>query len=180
MGIFKQRTAALVAAGFLSFVPLALAASGADVEYPEGFRLFDHVKSMLVEPGFIFNGEDLGAQVPGLHHIYADRRAMEGYRSLNAAGPGEVIFKDRSRIVFDLWQPAEVVSGGKAIIEHSRLAVAVMEKDSRLYATSGGWGFQVFDPITKNPLLDAPAQAACFNCHKAAANSDFVFSRFRD
>jgi hypothetical protein len=38
----------------------------------------------------------------------------------------------------DLWQTAEVFSGGKAIVEHQRLAVAVMEKDARRYASTGG------------------------------------------
>jgi hypothetical protein len=180
MDLFKKGFAAVVVTGVLSAVPYALASSGDGVEYPEGFRLFDHVGSMIVEPGFMFNGEDLGSQVPGLHHIYGDTRAMEGYRDLNAGDPGQVVFKDKSRIVFDLWQTADVFAGGKAVVEHQRLAVAVMEKDSKQYGSTGGWGFQLFDPATKKPLLDAPAQTACFNCHIAAASSDFVFSRLRD
>lgn len=179
MSLFRKVAAALTAVFVVSIVPYALA-MGNNVEYPNGFRVFDHVKSMIVEPGFIFNGVDLGAQVPGLHHIYANKKAIEGYRALNAAGPGNVTFKEGSVMVFDLWQTADVVSGGKVVVENARLAVAVMEKNSLKYAATGGWGFQVFDPVTKKPLLDAGAQAACFSCHTAAAGSDFVFSRLRD
>jgi Cytochrome P460 len=180
MSSFTKGMAAFIVAGVLSGASYSLASSNDGVDYPEGFRLFDHVGSMIVEPGFIFNGQDLGSQVPGLHHIYADKRAMAGYRELNAAGPGPVIFKDGSRIVFDLWQTQDVVSGGSAIVERARLAVAVMEKDSSRYGATGGWGFQVFDPATKTPLLDSRGQAGCFSCHTSAAGSDFVFSRLRD
>jgi hypothetical protein len=174
---FKKTAVAVAAAAAVGGLPAALAAD-TGVEYPEGFRQFDHVKSMIVEPGFIFNGQDLGAQVPGLHHIYGNKKAMEGYRDLNGARPGRVIFKDGSVIVFDLLEEVRTVPN--VILEGARRAVVVMEKDSRRYATTGGWGFQVFDPVTKNPLLDAAAQPACFDCHTAVTNSDFVFSRLRD
>lgn len=174
---FRKAAAAGVAAAAFVALPVSLAADNG-VEYPEGFRLFDHVKSMIVEPGFIFNGQDLGAQVPGLHHIYANKKAMEGYRDLNGARPGRVIFKDGSVIVFDLLQDVRTISN--VIFEGDRLAVVVMEKDTKRYASTGGWGFQVFDPVSKNPMLDAAAQAACFDCHTVTANSDFVFSRLRD
>lgn len=180
MCLIKKKMAALVAIAVLSVVPYALALDNGGVRYPEGFRLFAHVKSMIVEPGFIFNGEDLGAAVPGLHHIYGNKKAMEGYRALNAAGPDPVVFEEGSKIVFDLWQTAEVQSGGTAVVEDKRLAVAVIEKNQERYADTGGWGFQVFDAVTKKPLLDAKAQASCFQCHTLAAGSDFVFSRLRD
>jgi len=180
MRLFKKGMAAFVAACVLSVVSYALALDNGGVRYPEGFRLFDHVKSMIVEPGFIFNGQDLGSQVPGLHHIYGNKKAMEGYRALKAAGPDQVVFEEGSKIVFDLWQTADVVSGGTAVVENKRLAVAVMEKDQVRFAATGGWGFQVFDAVTKKPLLDANAQANCFQCHTLAAGSDFVLSRLRD
>lgn len=161
---------------------LAAGIAGAEVDYPEGFRLYTHVTTGIVTPGFTVNGVDLGAQVPGLHNIYANRPALRGYRALAAARPGRQTFNDGSVIVFDLWQPGVLEAGsGSFTFQKQRLAVAVMEKNARKYAATGGWGFQVFDPVTKNPLLDAAAQKQCFACHEAgAAGSDFVFSKISD
>ncbi|GJQ21000.1 MAG: hypothetical protein HBSIN02_13550 [Bacteroidia bacterium] len=54
----------------------------------------------------------------------------------------------------------------------------VMVKDSALFASTGGWGFEEFDRNSKsdrNVHHDAPQQ--CFNCH--SAERDLVFSTFR-
>lgn len=170
---------AIAAACVLAAAPFALAVSD-DVDYPDGFRTFTHVTTGIVTPGFIFNGVDLGAQVPGLHNIYANKKAMRGYRELAAERPG-TMFKDGSVIVFDLWEPGTLESGtGSFTFQKTRIAVAVMEKDHKKYASTGGWGFQIFDPATKNPLLDAAAQAQCFACHQITPDTDFVFSKFSD
>jgi hypothetical protein len=161
------RVAALACIASLA-IPVAAGDDG--VRYPEGFRLFDHVKSMIIEAG-----HPLFEAVGGLHHLYANKRAMDGYAAIEAAN-GTVRFKDRSVIVFDLLQD---VRGGNAIVEGARKAVIVMEKDDKAYADTGGWGFQVFDPANRTPLLDKAAQAQCFACHQAAASTDFVFSRLR-
>jgi len=181
MSCLKKSLVVLGAIAACSTASVSLASKDAVVEYPEGFRTFDHVNSAIVEPGFIFNGVDLGAQVPGLHHIYANKKAMRGYRELNVAEPGTVVFKDGSVIVFDLLQTETVTSGtGTATFAGDRLAVIVMEKDSKRYAATGGWGFEVFDPVTKNPALTPADQADCFACHQLVSDSDFVFSRLHD
>ena len=98
-----------------------------------------------------------------------------------AARPGHQTFNNGSVIVFDLWEPGVVESGtGSFTFQKARLAVAVMEKDAKKYAATGGWGFQVFDPVTKNPLLDADAQAKCFACHAITPITDYVFSKISD
>jgi hypothetical protein len=140
-----------------------------EVAYPDGFRLSAHVKSMIIE-----EGHPLFDLVGGLHHIYANKKALDGYQGLNNGS--SATFKNGSVIVLDLLQD---VRGGNAITEGERKAVIVMEKDLKAYADTGGWGFQVFDPVTKAPLLDKAAQAGCFGCHQGAAASDFVFSRLR-
>jgi len=153
-------------------------ATDAEVGYPEGFRSFAHVTTGIVTPGFIFNGVDLGAQVPGLHNIYANRPAWQGYRRLAGAESGKREFNDGSVIVFDLWQPGVLESGtGSFSFQSKRLAVAVMEKDSKKYASTGGWGFQVFDAANQTPLLGAAAQQQCFACHQITPGTDFVFSK---
>ncbi len=53
--------------------------------------------------------------------------------------------------------------------------VQIMVKDSRKYASSGGWGFAQFDD--GKPAAES-VQATCLGCHSAARARDFVFSRY--
>lgn len=178
MNYLKFRIFAIVATVVLTVISFAVAAEHS-VPYPENFRTFTHVTTGIVTPGFIFNGVDLGAVVPGLHNIYANRKAMRGYHDL--ATQDKTVFKDGSVIAFDLWETGSLTSGdGSFTFQQARLAVAVMEKDDKKYASTGGWGFQVFDPATKAALLDADAQAQCFACHAITPDTDFVFSTFSD
>lgn len=172
----------LVAVAALGAGALATVHAGdRELEFPEGFRLFSHVTTGIVTPGFVFNGVDLGAQVPGLHNIYANRPALQGYRRIAGTEPGKAEFNDGSVLVFDLWQPGSLTSGsGSFTFQNKRLAVAVMEKNSKKYASTGGWGFQVFDPATKAALLTPAAAQQCFACHLATPNTDFVFSKISD
>ena len=184
MNSLKAGITAVAAACTLAAASLAFADHDDDgVEYPEAFRSFTHVTTGIVTPGFTMNvnGEDvdLGAQVPGLHNIYANRRAMIGYRQLAAARPTR--FPEGAVIAFDLWEPGVLNSGtGSFTFQKQRLAVAVMEKNRQKYYATGGWGFQVFDPVTQKPLLKPADQEACFACHEALTEkgADFVFSRF--
>jgi hypothetical protein len=51
-----------------------------------------------------------------------------------------------------------------------------MVKDSKRYATTGGWGYAQFDKDGK-PAAEAPL-ATCFPCHQAIKARDFVFTRY--
>lgn len=141
MNFAKALTAAVAVAALAS----TFAAQADEVRYPKDFRLYTHVTTGIVTPGFMFNGVDLGAAVPGLHNIHANRPALQGYRSLTESGAAR--FNNGSVIAFDLWEPGVLASGtGTFTYQKQRLAVAVMEKDAKKYATTGGWGFQVFTP----------------------------------
>lgn len=52
-----------------------------------------------------------------------------------------------------------------------------MVKDSKKYATTGGWGFAQFDKDGK-PSADAAKLGTCFPCHEPARARDFVFTRY--
>lgn len=136
----------------------------ATVPFPTGYRSWQHVKSMIVEPGHALAG-----LVEGTHHIYANERALAGYRQRP--------FRDGAVIVFDL---LETQRGGNAVVEGPRKAVIVMRKDSKRYATTGGWGYEVFaggDPAA--PQIGAQAGAKCHACHESQRDRDFVFSDYR-
>jgi hypothetical protein len=52
--------------------------------------------------------------------------------------------------------------------------VQFMVKDSKKYASTGGWGFAHFD--NGKPASEA-VHKTCFSCHEPAAH-DFVFTRY--
>lgn len=137
----------------------------ANVGYPEGYRDWRHVKSMELKPGHALY-ETFG----GLHHLYANPKAVRGYRT------GQ--FRDGAVIVFDL---LEAKNEGNALVEGGRKVVGVMVRDARRHAATGGWGFEAFaggDP--KRPLVGGNAAAACFACHAARKDGNYLFSGLRD
>ena len=150
-----------------SLVVLAGAANadGHMVEYPQGYRNWVHVKSMIIEPG-----HGLYETFGGVHHLYANSQAMTGYRT------GK--FPDDAVIVFDLLE-ANKVDG--AVVEGARKVVGVMQKDRRRFAATGGWGFEGFgqgDPDRR--VVGDKADTACFQCHTAQQDKGYVFSGYRD
>jgi hypothetical protein len=50
-----------------------------------------------------------------------------------------------------------------------------MVKDSRKYASTGGWGFAQFDD---GKPADEAMQKICFPCHSTAKARDLVFNRY--
>lgn len=148
-------------------VPLTLLTSvhAAEVPYPTGYRNWTHVKSMVIEPG-----HPLHANFGGIHHLYANARAMEGYKSGH--------FRDGSVIVFDL---LEADAADHAISEGKRKVVGVMHRDARQYATTGGWGFEGFAGGDRTRrAVGNDAKTACFGCHAPHRQTDYVFSSWRE
>src|ERR1044071_6835119 len=99
-----------------------------EVPYPEGYRNWVHIKTALIgpeSPAFIING--------GYHHIYANPKAMEGYRT--------GIFPEGSIIVFDVLTNGE---NNGITEEDSRAHIDVMIKDSLKFPETGGWGYEEF------------------------------------
>ena len=132
--------------------------------YPQNYRQWVHVKSGLVGPQ-----SQIYAHYGGLHHIYANDKAIEGYRTGH--------FPDGSVIVFDL---LEVQESAGVTTESARRFIDVMTKDSQRYADTGGWGYEEFkgDSQTEHTLT-AETRAQCAKCHAAQNAHDFVFSTFR-
>jgi hypothetical protein len=53
--------------------------------------------------------------------------------------------------------------------------VQFMIKDSKKYASTGGWGFAQFND---GRPADEAVQNTCFSCHEAVKARDFVFARY--
>ena len=138
---------------------------GQPIAYPEGYRDWTHVKSMVIQPG-----HPLFESFGGIHHIYANETARAGYRSGT--------FDDGSIIIFDL---LDVATDGNAISETERKVLGVMVRDRARFADTGGWGFEGFaggDPA--RPVVGDQAAEACYSCHTARKDNEYVFSEWRD
>ena len=145
--------------------PLATvhAADAPPVPYPDGFREWVHVKSMQIHPGHA-----LYDAFGGLHHLYANAKAIAGYRSGT--------FADGAVIAFDLH---EANTADDATVAGARKVLGVMHRDAKRYAQTGGWGFEAFKGnSTTERAVGANAKSACFECHAAQAKPDYVFSTF--
>ena len=135
------------------------------VPYPDGYRDWHHVKSMVIE-----EGHPLHSAFGGIHHIYANDMALKGYRSAN--------FPDGAVIVFDL---LDASTADNAISEGQRKVLGVMHKDAQKFASTGGWGFEGFgagDPTDR--VVGKDAASACFACHQPQQGRDYTFSQLRD
>ena len=132
--------------------------------FPKEFRKWAHVKSVLVGAQ-----SNAFATEGGIHHIYANDKALEGYNS------GK--FPDGSVIVYDLLETKEVAGN---TIEGSTRRVDVMVKQSERYPVTGGWEFMSFSGNDQtNGKLSAARQATCAGCHGNRKDHDSVFSEFR-
>jgi hypothetical protein len=150
-------TLALVAAPVFAGDP-------APIPYPEGYRNWTHVKSMVINPG-----HPLYDAFGGIHHLYANPKAMEGYRSGR--------FPAGAVIVFDL---LEAKSADNAVHEGARKVVGVMHKDPAKWKETGGWGFEGFKGDSKTErAVGRNAASACYGCHTQQKDRGFVFSGYR-
>lgn len=150
----------IVCVGCFFCATLLFAQTAKPVPYPEGFRSWTHVKTGFSAPS---------GPRQGIHNIYANDKAMEGFRTGR--------FADGSVIAFDLLGTA-AKDGVTSVTE--RRFVDVMHKDKR-FAKTGGWGFEEFrgDSHTDTTVGET-AVASCFNCHSGQKDSGFVFSKFRE
>ena len=141
-----------------------LSHAGNNVDYPDGYRSWTHIKTMVLHPG-----HPLENPFKGIHHVYGNNKAVSGTKT------GE--FKDGSVLVFDL---LEYQTQDKASTEGDRVLVGVMVKDSKRYPETGGWGFEGFKGNSHTERLVNDGGQSCFGCHTAQKDHDYVFSRWRE
>ncbi len=151
---------------FLTLITLFLSTQAFSAEkdyYPSNYRQWQHVKSMVIQ-----EGHPLFDAFGGIHHIYANKKAIRGYKEKKN-------FPDGSVIVFDL---LNTKLENNAIIEDNRKVVGVMVKNSKQFKDTGGWGFFAFKGDTKEQIVK-DMKASCFECHASQKDADYVFSTYR-
>lgn len=150
----------LVAAG----QSVSAASPEPEVAYPEGYRHWYHVKSMVIAPGHA-----LAEPFQGIHHVYANETALRGLRTGEYAA-GAVL-------VFDL---LDYVERDHALYEGERRLIGVMERDPARFAKTGGWGFEGFAGEGMATRLTQDGGQSCFACHQPREAEGYVFSELRD
>jgi hypothetical protein len=161
----KQTIVVLVLCSTCAIITLALAAEAVKqtVNYPEGFRQWRHVQSLV-----ILKGNKDFKTAGGFHNVYANEQAFD---ALVAGKP----YPDGSVLVNDVLTATE---NNHALTEGKRRFVAVMQKESKGAADTGGWAFQVFADDTKQPK-GVTDPKVCFQCHASAKDTGYVFSKYR-
>jgi hypothetical protein len=132
------------------------------VAYPQGYRTWAHVKSMV-----ILQGHQLYETFGGIHHIYANEKALKALKSGKPYPNGSVF-------VFDL---LETKTENNATTEGPRKVLGVMQKDSKKFAETGGWGYEGFKGDTRDRIVTDMKN--CFKCHEKQTQTGFVFSQYR-
>ena len=135
------------------------------VAYPEGYRDWSHVKSLAITSPTHPLFDPFG----GLHHIYANGKALNALK-------GIAPYSDGATLVFDLFA-AEDQEG--VLREGPRKFIGVMVKNNKLYPATGGWGFEGFKGDSKTSRMVTDAETQCYTCHAAKESSAYVFSRYR-
>jgi len=134
------------------------------VDYPDGYRTWTHIKTMVLHKGHPLENPFLG-----IHHVYGNEQGVKGTRS------GQ--YADGSILVFDL---LKYMTADNASTEGDRILVGVMVKDSNKYQSTGGWGFEGFKGNSHTERLVNDGGQSCFSCHASQKDNDYVFTQWRE
>jgi hypothetical protein len=159
-----KRSAGLVLSAAVVGSITSLAAWAADdLRPPADFRHWYHVNTMVID-----KGSPLFEAMGGMHNAYIN---VTGEAALKKGGP----YPDKTVFLVDLHD--FTLSDGSDV-EGPRKAVAIMLKDKKKYASTGGWGFQAWaGGDSTKPLVTDPTKQ-CFECHQARKDQDYVYSTY--
>ena len=124
-----MKTKTLVLLASAAVLSMSSSYGAESVQYPDNFQRWVHVSTGVVLP--VADTRLMSEE--GMHHIFANGKAVDGYPSGN--------FPDGAIIVYEL---REIEQKDGVIREGVRKRVDVMIKDSSLYKDSGGWRFERF------------------------------------
>jgi hypothetical protein len=158
----------IIAAVFVAIASMgAIAGDGGDkaaspiygVTVPDGYRSWELIAPALEDD-----------PLNELRAVVGNSVAMDAYRA------GKLPFPDGTVLVKLAWKRVRSPEFEPASIPGPATTVQVMVKDSRKYASTGGWGFGRF--IDGKPV-DLAQHETCFACHEARARGhDYVFTRY--
>jgi hypothetical protein len=151
-----------IAASLFAALPF-VAQSADDLKPPDGYRKWFHVNTMIVD-----KASPLFDVLGGMHNIHVN---SAGEAALKKGGP----YPDKTIFLSDVHD--FTVSDG-TYVEGPQKILAVMVKDKKKYAATGGWGWQAWagGDAAKPVVKDAAKE--CFECHQARKDNDYVYSTY--
>jgi len=136
--------------GMLAIVSVS-ADSADDLTPPVGYRHWFHVNTMIVDKASpLF--KDLG----GMHNVHVN---SIGEPALRNGGP----YPDGAVFMTDLH---DFNSGLRHLRGRLLEGAGADEKDSKRYASTGGWGFQFWLGGDQKKPVVTDAAKQCFECHQ--------------
>lgn len=157
--VMASGAAAVASMAAESTVPNENASPIYGVTVPEGYRQWE-----LIGPAQ--EAEPLNE----LRAVLGNPLAMKAYRE------GTLPFPDGTVLAKLAWKHVPSPEYAPASIPGAATTVQIMVKDSKKYASTGGWGFGRF--INGKPVDEAQHQT-CFACHEANVKGhDYVFTRY--
>jgi hypothetical protein len=155
--------AVAAAAGVVASMPFAAGRADDEgspifgVRIPAGYRQWQLI-SVAHESG-----------LDELRGVLGNAQAMKAYQD------GTLPFPDGAILAKLAWKHAPLAGIDGAFVAGAATTVQIMVKDSRRYASTGGWGFGRF--IDGKPV-DEAQHKTCFPCHEANVKGhDWVFTR---
>jgi hypothetical protein len=145
---------------------LTAAERSPEVPFPDGYRSWQHVKTVVIGP----EHKSFASEGGKVFHFYANPQAIEGYRAGKFPN-GSVVVRETLRTIAGEGESKGILTEGE------RSALDVMMKDDRLYNETGGWGFETFN--SKNARQAEKDRAQCYTCHSQQKDHDLVFSSLR-
>jgi Cytochrome P460 len=149
------------------------------IEIPPGYREWTLISVASV-----------GAPVSDLRAKLGNDAAIRAYRAGTLPFPDGTIIarlawkqttsEENNRALGPVAEKQLGPEGAQKLLSQSFVAgpainVQFMVKDSKKYASTGGWGFAQFDD--GKPAGEA-VHKTCFGCHVPAKDGDFVFTRY--
>lgn len=157
-----RRLAVLGAA--LAGLGLAVAADAdSGLAIPKGYRQWFLVNSMIVT-----KASPLFDPLGGMHIVSVNAKGLAAFRRGGTYADGSIFIDD----IHDVTEAQGVSTEGP------RKAIGIMYRDAKKYASTGGWGFQLWiggDP--KKPLV-TNAVKQCFVCHAPHDDQQYVISTY--
>jgi hypothetical protein len=156
--LFALALTLLIGSDFLFAGNTSAHADPATISLPPGYENWRHVKTQIIEegPGF----ERFG----GMHHIYANERALQGLRSRRFEEGAVLVAEFRT-----LARQNNVIDAGAIRM------VDVMVFDPRRFADTDGWGYAEFvGPQLTVRSFDSRVE--CHGCHMKRADKGHVFT----